>query len=528
MNAAIHNTPFEQSRRAETPSPAEHLVAVCRAECASYPRRAPFDPPEHYPELSQTALAQSIDAENSVYAAVRESLHLLGLDEPHFGTPQWNPLGSIVRRGDSVLIKPNWVSHKHELNDTWQQIITHGGVLRAVIDYVQIALQGEGAIWLADGPMLNSDFAEICRRTGAARLEDFYNDLQGVCPLELIDLRSIFFETRDDVVVSRSTLPGDPRGGVAVDLGSASALYQFAGEGRYYGADYDTDEVNQHHHGETQEYQLSGTAMQADVIVDVPKLKTHHKVGVTLALKGVVGLNTNRNWLPHRTQGTPQQGGDQFAHSGAGQQLEQAIVRWFERASLRFPRTIPPVFRLAKRVGRTVLGASHKTVRGGGWHGNDTLWRMVLDINRALHYADTTGKLHDTPQRRRFCIVDGIVAGEGTGPVFADPRDSGVILAGSCPAVVDTVGAELIGFDHNHIPMLAHAFVTHPLPLTTVTPADIQVASNQPPWCGSLKEFSASKPFQFAPPLGWENHIERLDTVSTVATFDASSKGGHQ
>lgn len=33
-------------------------------------------------------------------------------------------------------------------------------------------------------------------------------------------------------------------------------------------------------------------------------LKTHQKLGVTLALKGIVGLNCGRNWLPHRTQGT--------------------------------------------------------------------------------------------------------------------------------------------------------------------------------------------------------------------------------
>ncbi len=528
MNAAIQNTPFDQPQPLGTSAPNEHLVAVCHAKRSSYPEQTPFDPPERYPELTETSLARSTDPENAVYAAVRESLHLLGLDEPHFGTPQWNPLGTVVHRGDSVLIKPNWVSHKHELNDSWQQIITHGAVLRAVIDYVQIALQGRGAIWLADGPMLNSDFAEICSRTGAARLKEFYNALSGVCPLELIDLRSVLFETRDDVVVSRSSLPGDPRGNVAVDLGSHSALYRFAGEGRYYGADYDTDEVNQHHHGETQQYQLSGSAMQADVIVDVPKLKTHHKVGVTLALKGVVGLNTNRNWLPHRTQGTPQQGGDQFANSGARQRLEHAVVRSFERASLRFPRIVPSIFRLAKRVGRTILGASHQTVRGGGWHGNDTLWRMVLDINRALSFADAKGQLHKTPQRRRFCIVDGIVAGEGTGPVFADSRPTGVILAGSCPVVVDTVGAELMGFNHAHIPMLAQAFVPHPLPLTSITPADIQVVSNKAQWCGSLKEMSASKPFCFVPPLGWEDHIERLETVSTVTTEDASVGGRRQ
>src|SRR5262249_16386062 len=152
-------------------------------------------------------------------------------------------------------------------------------------------------------------------------------------------------ETRDDVVVRRHRLPGDPRGEVVVDLGKSSLFYGFSGEGRYYGADYDTEEVNRHHHGEVQEYKLSGTAMGVGGIIEVPKLKTHQKGGVTLAVKGIVGLNCGRNWLPHRTQGTPEQGGDQFADSRWTQKLEHTAVRWFEAASLRYPAIVPSVYR---------------------------------------------------------------------------------------------------------------------------------------------------------------------------------------
>jgi hypothetical protein len=35
-------------------------------------------------------------------------------------------------------------------------------------------------------------------------------------------------------------------------------------------------------------------------------------VGMTCALKNLVGINANKNWLPHHTEGTPEQGGDQF------------------------------------------------------------------------------------------------------------------------------------------------------------------------------------------------------------------------
>ena len=492
---------------------ADSVVSITRIESCTYPL-APFDPPSAFPELQRTPLAGRIDPSNQVYSAVRESLRLIGLDAANFGTADWNPLRGIVQPGNHVVVKPNWVSHKHDRNESWQQIVTHGAVLRPVLDYVQLALEGRGTISLADGPMLDSDFQKICGLTGATDLAAFYGRLSGIAPVELLDLRSVLFETRDAVVINRHKLPGDPRGGTRVDLGRHSALYRFKGEGRYYGADYDTDEVNQHHHDEVQEYQLSGTAVGADVIIDVPKLKSHHKVGVTLALKGVVGLNCGRNWLPHRTQGTPQTGGDQFAGSGYRQRIESWGVRAFERASLRFPRSVPKLFRVAKLIGRKIFGASHRTIRGGGWHGNDTLWRMVHDINRSLLYADRSGTLHGRPTKNRLCVIDGIIAGEGLGPVGADALSCGVILAGQNAVAVDVVGAELMGFDFERIPMLAEAFIEHALPLVEFAPADIITRSNVAGWAGSLEELREASPFCFAPPLGWENHIERTTQKS--------------
>src|SRR5436853_340924 len=42
---------------------------------------------------------------------VRESLHLLRLDEANYGTAAWNPLGELISPGNRVLIKPNFVLH---------------------------------------------------------------------------------------------------------------------------------------------------------------------------------------------------------------------------------------------------------------------------------------------------------------------------------------------------------------------------------------------------------------------------------
>jgi uncharacterized protein (DUF362 family) len=474
-----------------------------------YPNIPPFNPSEAYPEFARFRSSTELDHSNQVYACVRNSLRLLNLDAANFGTTYWNPLQGIVRPGDDVLIKPNWVMHKHEHNDSWEQLITHGAVLRPVIDYVQLALDGRGTVSLADGPMLSSNFSEICRRAGVREMQAHYEGIPGAVRIDVLDLRLVYHETQDAVIIRRHDLSGDPRGNAIVNLGRLSAFYGFRGEGRYYGADYDTREVNEHHRGELHEYKLSGTAMQADVVIDVPKLKSHHKVGVTLALKGIVGLNCGRNWLPHRTQGTPRQGGDQFQASGFRQRAESVLVRTFEQTSLQFPKTAPNIYRFAKRLGRHVFGVSLKTIRGGGWHGNDTLWRMVHDINRALMYGDASGGLHQRPIKRRFCIVDGIIGGEGMGPTSPDPVSCGVVIAGQNPVAVDVVGAEVMGFNHLRIPQLAESFRDHSLPLIRFSADAIEIASNVAAWAGGLSDIRAASPFAFRAPLGWNGYMER-------------------
>ena len=202
---------------------ADPVVSLAHCTSTTYPERAPFDPPQTFAELAGLGLADRLDPENAVYTAVRDSFRLLGLDADNQETAQWNPLGDIVQPGDRVLIKPNWVSQSHSRNDTWQQIITHASVIRPVIDYLQRALAGQGRITLADGPMLSSDFGEIGRRSGAAALCDWYRGRPGLLPVERIDL-ALFASKRDAVVIKRHELPGDPEGGVVVDLGTSALV----------------------------------------------------------------------------------------------------------------------------------------------------------------------------------------------------------------------------------------------------------------------------------------------------------------
>jgi len=88
---------------------------------------------------------------------------------------------------------------------------------------------------------------------------------------------------------------------------------------------------------------------------------------------------------------------------------------------------------------------------GGNWHGNDSAWRMVVDLMAIVHYADADGHMHDIPQRRILSIVDGIVGGENNGPLTPDARPVGVVAAGRNPLAVDVACTRLMGFDPSRL-----------------------------------------------------------------------------
>jgi hypothetical protein len=149
--------------------------------------------------------------------------------------------------------------------------------------------------------------------------------------------------------------------------------------------------------------------------------------------------------------------------------------------------------------------------RHGAWYGNDTLWRMVLDLNKILLYANGDGTLredHWHNAKRYFTIVDGIYAGEGDGPLSPDKREAGLIVAGGNPVAVDCTCARLMGFDYRKIPHLAKAFEAFPCRLCTFAYDDICVRSNVPDFDKHLRDIDREATLHFMPHFGWKNHIE--------------------
>jgi len=483
---------------------ADNEVAVYEHKGARYSNNPPYNPPDSYPEYQ---LEAGPDPTNEAYHLIRESFLLLGLDRKNYGKPEWNPLGHLIRPGETVLLKPNLIAHSQMYTDEWEHVITHGSILRAVVDYVYIALHGQGKIIIADAPQTDSQMPMIKQRIGIEATQDLYWK-QKRFEIAFLDLRDEHWVMKNGVCVEKVRLPGDPLGNARVNLANDSFFFEHRGlNKRYYGAFYDVAETNEHHRDGVHEYMISRTALQSDVFINLPKLKTHKKVGVTLNLKNLVGINGNKNWLPHYALGSPGENGDQFPSSTTRGRLENSLVLSAKRLLLGKNALVRLAARQLKGVGYAIFGDTEEIVRSGNWYGNDTCWRMTLDLNRILLYANADGTLRSTP-KRYFSVIDGIQAMEGNGPVAGKPKSTGFVIAGYNPLAVDTVCAHLMSFDYRKIPMLHRAFDNSKYAFATFTADEIRINSNNKALRGGLADLSSEHTMRFEAHFGWKGNVE--------------------
>lgn len=442
--------------------------------------------------------------ENSDYKnaedVIRGALVASGLDKDC-------PLEGFVRPGDSVVLKPNLIREAHVTrSEEWEQVITHGSVIRVMAELTAEALRGQGRIVIADGPQTDSDFGEICARTGLHAIRDRIERLGVRC--DVVDLRRDRWFQRGDVTYKRVSLPGDPAGYTTVDLGDASEFSSYALNGRFYGADYDMEETARYHSGAHHTYVLCRTVLDADVLINLPKLKTHKKTGVTISLKNMVGINGYRNCLPHFTLGTTDEGGDEFPLQDLHSKFQSRAIVRFKKALVASGRQGGSAARLVKRIGKIAFGDTNEVIRSGNWHGNDTAWRMVLDLNKALFYFDGSGERRKTPLRY-LTVVDGIVAGDGNGPMAPDAFPAGLIVAGFNPVAVDSACVLLMGFEDNKIPLLSGAWNVTKYPLAPFPYKFVRCTSNVDDWNGSLEDLRGAPHLGMKAHFGWCGMIER-------------------
>lgn len=457
---------------------------------------APYPPDERYPEFPGLATGNE---PNPVFALVRGVLRDMGLDAARFGTPHWNPLGDLVKPGGRIVVKPNWVMHANWGPGGMDCMITHPAVLRAVLEYVFLAQPAR--VVLGDAPLQGCDFERMMEH---GNLPAVVGHFQGRgLPLEVRDFRRTVIKQAGLLkVVGEDLRPESDY--VLVDLGRDSLLEPISGDWKKFRVTvYDPRKMWAHHRPGRHRFLIARDILEADLVVNVPKLKAHKKAGITCCLKNLIGINGNKEYLPHHRKGGAKNGGggDNYEQRSWLLSRLEDVLDWINRH-----RDWPWLYHQGERVVWHLLHRHRKkdprAQFEGSWHGNDTIWRTCLDLNRALLYADLSGGLQDAVQRQEISIVDAIVAGQGEGPLDPTPLDTGAIFAAHNPAVGDYVGTRLLGFAADKIPLVRQACGAMRWRICAVDPAALSAEIE--------RRLDDLAPFPAAlAPQGWAGHVER-------------------
>lgn len=481
----------------------EKKVVMHFCETKAYPQNVPFHAPEVYPEFQRNKFP--LDTSNEMYQAVRNILYRCGLDMDNFNTPQWNPFAEFIKPGMTVFVKPNLVTHEHLQKKDIFSVITHASLLRPLLDYICKALDNRGRIVVGDCQLYSSDFEKAMAISQYDALLKWYTK-QSAVQIEWFDLRiNKAFRTYLFGRWGRKEIKQDPRGYRFVDLADKSCFKDIDPEKlRIAVASYKN--MYKHHSQGKHEYCLPQSLLDSDVVISIPKLKTHRRTAITLALKNFMGIASLKDSLAHFQVGAFQDGGDQYIYRSLRKKTGT-----FLHDQIQTHPSVAVKFLCA--VTKKLLWNSSKIlpfrddVYEAMWHGNDTVWRTLHDLNRAVMYADKDGTIRDSIQRKIFVLLDGIVGGAKDGPLAPDPVYAGVLLGGFNQAVIDAVGATLMGYDVAKIPLIMNAFqCSHPLALTQNSLQDIQITEGENEF--TLQTLKSYKNLQFEPHPNWKGHVE--------------------
>jgi uncharacterized protein (DUF362 family) len=415
----------------------------------------------------------------------------------------------VIGDARKIVLKPNWVKHAHlERPNDWDYVITHPEVITAVLLKVLEKMKPEGKITIIDGPEMTTRFDELISHYPVYEWRKVASKKN--IKIDIIDLREDVWYDNGELVVKREKKKGDPLGSTEINLKEKSEFFghQKSKKG-YFGADSDIKETNRAHNGIDNRYRLSKTVIESDVFINLPKLKTHKKSGVTICLKNLVGINTYRNFLPHYSIGPKSEGGDQFPVDTAKGKLESNLNPLFHQY-IRTSPFLSKLFSPGMKIARKIFGDNKSTNRSGSWYGNDTIWRMILDLNKSLLYANPDGSFRDdklTNRKKYIGIVDGILGGEGYGPKVPDPKHLGYIIAGNNPLAIDAVSASLMGFNPFKISSIARAFNIHHYPIGSFKYDEIEMIHGNHEY--KLTEIPDNLISKFIPASGWKNYIEK-------------------
>jgi uncharacterized protein (DUF362 family) len=426
-----------------------------------------FVPKVGIAQLPSANYPSTAESDNPVSHALGRLADTLGWSDER------SPFGKVIPKGARVLIKPNLVLHQNEGSSGLDCLVTHASVIRAT---VEAALRTEAAeVVLGDAPIQGCDFDALVDRMGMrtwAR-EQSARDPRFKGPQDFRRTTGVLVH---GVRVASENLQPIERFRL-FNLGRESILEPISnGEDRFRVAWYDHRLLAKTHYPGVHQYLVAREVVDADVILNLPKLKLHRKAGITCALKNLIGINGNKEYLPHHRLGGSQGGGDNYPGNSP---VKRALEYVRDRQNIATSRAASQgLSLLAAVLARTSRGLGDRFGADGSWSGNDTVWRTCLDLNRILLYGRADGTMSDEIQRRVLHIADAVIAGQGNGPLAPDPLPLGLLLGGNNAAAVDWVGAHLLALDPEKVPLTRHAFDRFRWPIALSPSGDVRVVGD--------------------------------------------------
>ncbi len=392
-------------------------------------------------------------------------------------------------KNKKILLKPNWVLHNRKQEDNIC-LRTHENFILAALEL--LLKEKPEKITIGDAPIQGCNWYKMLP-------SEFYEAVEALSqkhgiPVIIKDFRRVTFNTKkNNPVKERNPLSEY----LIFDLGTESHLEPISSSKKniFRVTDYDPDRLAVSHTKGVHKYCITKELFDADIIISLPKIKTHQKAGVTAALKNIVGLNGDKDFLPHHRIGGTGFGGDCYPG-------RNYLRLWAELALDQANRNQgKSIYRIYSKLSAILWRLSNpKSIHqiAAAWHGNDTTWRMVLDLNKIAIYGKNDGTISKEPQRRLYSLGDGIIGGQGDGPLKTVPLPLGIITFSNHSSINDVAMGMLMGFDILKIPLLRTAFETSKEDVVEIT------------LNGEKKELKALKKIALKtlPPPGWIEYLQ--------------------
>lgn len=350
--------------------------------------------------------------------------------------------------GKSVFLKPNWVCEELKESD-YVCLRTNDNLMLCILE--EVLSLSPIKVLMADAPIQGCNWEKMMKPD----FQETVNELSATyhIPVFIKDLRRTVNDVENNMVEKDLHPMSDY---LIFDLGGASFLEPItSSDNRFRVTCYDPDRMAEVHHHGMHKYCVAKDVFDYDVIITIPKLKTHRMAGMTNALKLLVGINGDKDYLPHHRIGSLAGGnGDNYLKKSFLRTMSNKIIDCANKHrgtkfGLNLSRFSSLLWRLSK--------PDKATMQNAGWWGNDTIWRTVMDLNTIALYGDKNGKIQKDKQRELISIMDGIVGGQGDGPLHPDPSPLGVLAISNSPYLMDVVAGHLYHLDEERIPLLRTA-----------------------------------------------------------------------